>query len=440
MASNVRPIALSVSPQIGIKASTAASVAPASGVIQLLFAVGLLFISGAFTLPLAFSNTHGFVGSAVLQGVTALTGITGVLLIVTSRNARRLVIRCWPILALVALAFLSSTWSFKRISTIHESFTFLTTVLFALAMVGRLPPIQCIRLVLRMMVIGCVLSIVWVVAYPEFGIHQLTDLNQTEHAGQWRGIFSHKQGLGLFSGLTAGLLMFYGSVAFRSPISIFAGIICAVVCLVGAESTTGFLTMTVSAAVLYFFYGVVSLERQVRNFTLNLFLFAIICVYLVWSYGFLNFVPVWLGKTSDLTGRLEYWRIGIEVFRNSGVTLLGGGYGVGIQHMFPEYVYVDNGYYGILFEFGYLGSIPIAIFAFWLLLTGKSMILRTSYDRAICDVFPMAMTIVFGFVNISETNFLAAKHISVIFTVLALAIIIQKRRPAAVRRQRALKL
>src|SRR3979411_164876 len=65
--------------------------------IQFVFAFGLLFISSAFTLQLA-SDSTGFTGSVVLQVITALTGIFGFFLIVTSREALSLAIRCWPIL------------------------------------------------------------------------------------------------------------------------------------------------------------------------------------------------------------------------------------------------------------------------------------------------------------------------------------------------------
>ena len=96
--------------------------------------------------------------------------------------------------------------------------------------------------------------------------------------------------------------------------------------------------------------------------------------------------------------------------------------------MFPEYVWVDNGYIGILMEFGYLGSALVALFCLWLLFAGKRLISTTSRELAIQDIFPMAIILILGFENITETNFLAAKHIGVVLTVLAVAIVVQNRR------------
>ena len=425
MSSSLKSAALRVSPPIDMSAESAPA---ASALIHFIFYVGLLFISGAFTLTLTsvHNDASAAAGSAVLQIVTALTGVSGTLLVFTSRNGRHFAIKCWPILAMVALAFLSSTWSFNRYFTLHKTFTLYCTVIFCLALVTRLSPMQCIQLILRVMMLACVLSIIWVIAFPETGMHQLSDLGQTQHAGQWRGIFSHKQGLGLFAGFTAGLLMFYGSMAFRSPIGTMFGLICAFVCLFGASSTTGWLTMILTAAVLYFLYGVVVFLRPgFRNLVLYLFLISILCGYLLWSYGFLYILPMLLGKTSNLTGRTDSWPIAMDIFYSSGVTLLGGGYSVGLQHMFPPYIYIDNGYIYLLIQFGYLGSAPVAIFVFWLLFSGKRLIQRAPRQSAVQDIFPMAMILILGFENYAEANFLVYKHMSVAFTVLALAIIVR---------------
>ena len=292
-------IILPIDATVGLGA-TAAPRYSNSILIQWLFAIGLVFTSSAFNFQFAHDETRGFVGSGVLQTVTALTGAVGLLLIVTSRSTLRLTLRCWPILAMVALAFVSVLWSHNPQATLRRSVTFLSTVLFALAMVGRLSPTQCIRLLLRVMVLLCGLSIVWVMIFSETAVHQLTDLGQTQHAGHWRGVFSHKQGLGLFAGLTAGLLLFYGSVAFRSPLTRIAGIVVGIVCLFGSGSATGLATMLVTVTLLFFFYRVAtSMDRGLRKSTLNLVLFGISCGYFLWSYGLLDRVPTLLGRSSD---------------------------------------------------------------------------------------------------------------------------------------------
>jgi len=404
--------------------------APTQGLlVTSIFAVGLVFSSGAFNLQLADDASRAFSGSAVMQAISLLTGVIGLSLIVTSRSATKLAIRCWPIIAITGLIFISAAWSHNYPLTIRRGFVFLTTVLLALALVGRFSPLQSLRLIVRVMALQCALSIAWVFAFPEVAVHQITDLGQTQHAGLWRGIFSHKNGLGLFAGLTAGLLLFYGSMAFRSPVGVIAAFSCAIICLIGTSSMTGVLTMVVTAALLYFLYWMATtLDSRVRNQTLYLLLVGIFFGYLLWSAGVLNSLPVWLGRSGDMTGRFSYWAIAMDVFRSSGFTSLGGGYAVGLHHLFPPYVYVDNGYIDILMQFGYLGSTLIALFCVWLLFAGKGVIVRSSRETASLDIFPFAIILALGLENISETNFLAPKHIGIVLTVLAVAIIVQNRR------------
>jgi exopolysaccharide production protein ExoQ len=392
--------------------------------MQSVFAVGLIFISSAFVLQLAYDAST----VVALQIITALTGIVGLSIIVTSPKALDLARRCWPILALVALAFVSTTWSLYPSQTFRKSYTLLSTVLFALAIVGRLAPADCIRLILRVMVLECILSIIWVVIFPEIALQDRTGLGEgVAGVSYWRGIFSHKQGLGVVAGLTTGLLMFYGSVAFRSPIIRIAAILPGVVCLMGTGSVTGILTVIVTSTSLYWSFGIARMASGVRNLMLNLTLLAIAFILIVWNHGSLDFLPVLFGKSADLSGRTIYSEIAMDVFRSSGATLFGGGYAVGLSRVFPEDVYVDDGYVDLLMQFGYLGSAVIIAIVFWLVVAGKRLIVATSPDQAALSVFPMGIMMVLAFINISESNFLASKHLSTVFVVLVVAVIVQAR-------------
>jgi len=410
----------------------------ASILIQFVIAFGLIFISSAFTLQLASDSngelgsdsSGGLYGSVVLQIITVLTGAFGFFLIVTSRNALSLAIRCWPILAMVALAFASATWSWNYPYTIQKSYVLLNVVLFAVAMVGRLSPTECIRLILRVMVLECLLSIFWVIIFPDSALQQKTGIGYPlDTIDRWRGIFSHKQGLGVFAGLTTGLLTFYGSIAFRSPIIRIAAIFIALACVIGSDSATGLVLIIVTPIILYSTYWIaIHLAPTGRYLALNVMLLAIVFLYVCWSYGLLDFLPRLIGKTSDLSGRAEFSFLAMEIFRNSGTTLLGGGYAVGLQRSFPRDLYIDNGYVDLLMQFGYLGSALIIVFVGWVLFAGKRLIVRTSRELAVLDVFPMAITLVFAFVNITEGYFLA-KNISMVFAALAVAMIVQARQP-----------
>src|SRR5205085_11993028 len=110
------------------------------GFFSLVFTIGLMFISGAFTVQL--ESRQGGAGAVFLQIVALLTGMFGAVVLLMSADARCFTIRCWPILVLVALAFVSTRSSFIPVQTLKKSFTLLCTVLFVLAIATRLSPME----------------------------------------------------------------------------------------------------------------------------------------------------------------------------------------------------------------------------------------------------------------------------------------------------------
>src|SRR5262249_7897449 len=146
----------------------------------------------------------------------------------------------------------------------------------------------------------------------------------------WRGVFSHKQGLGVFAGLTSGLLLFYGRAAFSSALARIAALLCSLACLLGSGSATGMLTLIVTTLSLYASCRIAKIEKHgTRRLCTDAFLATIFIVYFLWSSGALGFIPSMFGKSDDLSSRTEYWSVAMNVFRGSGSTLFGGGYAVG---------------------------------------------------------------------------------------------------------------
>jgi exopolysaccharide production protein ExoQ len=382
------------------------------------FAIGLLFLFPAFTFQLAFDPINfKFTSSPLLQIISASTELFALAIIFGSREISRMVRSCWPILILIAFAFVSTLWSVDRALTIRASNVFATTCLFSLALVGRLDPTESVRFVLRMMALGCVLSIVWVIFLPGIAIHQATDQSQSVHAGLWRGIFTHKQGLGVFAGLTMGLLLFYGGIAFRSPITRMVAIASAIACMAGTESTTGLLTAVITSAMLYGTYAVAKMPQNGRSAQFNTLLLLGLVLVAAFHLGVLDWVPRLLGKSSDLTGREDIWPLALENFRNSGFATLGGGYGSGLAAAIID-APIDSGYIDKIIEFGYAGSPIIFALYIWIGLAGRRLILKTPAEQAAINVFPFCIIAVVMVINITEGLFMA-KHITTVLVAVA---------------------
>jgi exopolysaccharide production protein ExoQ len=394
--------------------------------VRLLFAVFIIFNFPAFTIQLAMDMTTGrWVGSPTLQAVTICSELFASAVILSSRSNIRLVFRCWPIWVLVSLAFASAAWSRNPAASIHASNTYMTSALLGLAMVGALPQFNCIRFSIRAMSLGCLLSLLWVLIFPEIGMHQVTDAYQTVHAGLWGGIFSHKQGLGYFAGLTTGLLLFYRTLIFPLPILIVS-LACSVACLIGTQSATGAVTAVLMPTFLHIGYFVTRFPLTVRKALFLQFALVFAAIGIGFKLGILNFVIVQiLGKSTDLTGRADFWPIILESFYNSGSSLLGGGFGANIAADMSEWS-VDNGYIDKFLEFGYLSSPIIFISYFAILWLAIKLVLTTPSAAASENIFPFAISSTILIVNITESNFMT-KSLSTVLTSIAIGLIIQWR-------------
>ena len=366
-----------------------------------------------------------FTGSVVLKIINLGCEILALVVVLRSRPAIDLVLQCRPILVLIGMAFLWAPFSYNPMGTIQAANVLFTTSLFGLAMVARLGPRGCLRLVIRTMALGCALSFYWVMAYPLEAVHQASDAFQFQHAGLWRGIFSHKQGLGVFAGLTFGLLLFYGSMAFPSLIIRLAATGCALRCLIATKSTTGELVAIITPIMLYTMYWITSSPPEVRKGKVAFLPAAAISVFACFLFGAFDWIPEMFGKSSDMTGRADIWPLVIDNFNHTSAAFFGGGFGTGFAATLSAYS-VDNGYIDKIIEFGYIGAVIIFAAFIWIFSSSASLIITTSKEEAAVNVFPVSIWFVILFINISESNFMY-KHLGTVLTAVAVALIANAR-------------
>jgi exopolysaccharide production protein ExoQ len=390
--------------------------------VQLFFIAGLLLTIQAFTYQLSFDPLTGLrTGSRLIQIISLNVLFCSLFLLHTSRDSWKVVTRCWPILFLAGLGLFSATWSINSSTTVRATYNFLSVSLVCLAMAARFSPLECLQIVLRMMTLGCVLSILWAQIFPEVGVHQATDLSQTVHSGLWRGIFTHKQGLGIFSSLTLGLLLFYGSAAFPMLIVRVAAIACAGVCLFGTGSTTGLLIACILTTLLYATWWISHAPRQQRTILIRMLLLFLIVVGFAFNIGLLDFVPKFFGKSADLNGRSDMWPYILALARSSSM-LFGRGFGTNFSNPIFESISIDNGYVDVTIELGYLGA--TAVFATYgvILWGGCRLIERAPADRAGINLFPFCFMVALFVMNVSEGDFMKRDITNVLF-VLAISFI-----------------
>jgi exopolysaccharide production protein ExoQ len=396
--------------------------------VKFLLAIGLLFLLPAFVPQLAFDPTMGQgTGSVVLQAAALYNILLACTVILSSRETRNDATRCKPLIAFLALPLLSTLWSMNWHATLQASFIFTTAILFGVAMVGRLSMKGSLRLATQVMSLACFLSVVWVVADPQIAVHQESDLVQNVHAGLWRGIFSHKQALGLIAGLTTGMILFYGPLVFPNIALRFVALGCSLACLIGSGSVTGLLTVVACLLIFQLMYRISLAKPAGRKAGLRLFFVVLGMFYLLFHYQLLNFLMPMLGKSEDLTGRASFWPYVLSNINNSSLALIGGGLAGGWEDTVAPSMSVDNGYIDLLISVGYLGAGVVLAVHGWIFWRGTQLVLAASGDNNKVDIFPTCYMIILLFINISEPTFMS-RNIYTVLTGCALYQVASQRR------------
>lgn len=126
-------------------------------------------------------------------------GLTMLALVMAAFNWRKIVHNTQYLLPLVAFMIwcgLSSFWSDDSGTTIRAVITLLLPVLIGWGLAKTLPPMQATQALLLTGVVVAIASVAYALVLPKYGVHQVTDVSQATHAGSWRGVYVHKNGLG----------------------------------------------------------------------------------------------------------------------------------------------------------------------------------------------------------------------------------------------------
>jgi len=407
---------------------------PPSLLVRALMVCFFVFDFPAFTLQLATDASTGrFTGSPVFAVMTVAGNVFVAILFSSSQEVRQLAKRTWPVLAMLGLGLISTAWSINPKATIAVTIRNAGAFYLAIAIVALMPGFRGVRFVIRTLVLGCALSMAWVFIFPDAAVHHETDIIQAVHAGLWRGIFSHKQGLGVFAGLTTGLLLVYRTLIFQ-PVVLVGAIACCLTCLVGSGSATGFITMILVLLVFYLSLFVARSPQEARKGRLLAVAVIFVASGIAFKGGLLDPVIHLLGKSSDLTGRADLWPLEIAAFNSSGRSWLGGGLGGGLALDISEWS-IDNGYLDMIIEFGYLVA-PILFMLYGLILwKGALFLINSPRESASTSIFPFAIWIIILIDNITESGFMSKTYITII-SILAIALLYEERKVGALNLQK----
>ena len=391
----------------------------ATAVKQPFYVAGLLFAMGGFVLQLGQSDLTlapvAGAGSLLSQSILAVVYLVGAVFLFTSGRAVGVLARAWPVLALPVLAIVSVVWSPDAFLTLRRGFALLGTVFLGLSLATAFDFRQALAILIRSLALAMALSVVWVVLFPKYGVHQATDFVEPIHAGKWRGIFAHKNFLGgNVAGLTLALLIAFGGCAFKNIIIRIVAIIVTAMCLYSAKSATGYLiafTIT-SLGLLFSIIAVQPLSSRLAPLIL-------ICSAAVVAAGFgndiFNFALQALDKDPDLTGRTEIWGTWLPLLK--GHWILGYGYFSGLLSLgksFGDETSVGtlhSGYLDVLVSLGLVGLSVAIGFLLWLGTRSIRLLLLGPSYLGRLRAFPICVFVYAVLHNLVESSLLGGNTI-----------------------------
>lgn len=283
----------------------------------------ILYTGGPLAVILSGGASEGIRGSGeipdytLLRYIYLLTYIIAFLLLIPNYKRALYVLSKTKVIALlIVLVFVSSLWSSIPNITISRSFSMAGTTLLGLYLATRYSLRQQLRLLAWALGIAIVLSIIFALALPKYGIESGV------HAGAWRGIYTHKNTFGSVMLLSIIVFLNLSMEIIRRKIVVWCFIFLSISLLVLSSASSPLINLLALIAA-FFIFRVVHWRSRLA---IPVFLFSVVV------YGSLS---LWLtvsaadiasafGKDLTLTGRTDIWVYILEMINQR--PLLGYGF------------------------------------------------------------------------------------------------------------------
>ncbi|MFM7423532.1 MAG: O-antigen ligase family protein [Elainella sp.] len=236
-------------------------------------------------------------------------GLVGILLLLNLKSWKRLlyVATCdLPLLLLIGLALASFFWSAAPDFTADEVKALLRASVVGVYLAFRFTPKQQMQLFVWTVGISALLSTAFALAMPAYGIHL-----SGEHAGLWKGIYTHKQYLGRL--MTVGLVPFLlcGLEQPKHRVFYFSGAALVLALIVLSGSRTSLSLLTVSLLLLPL-YQMVRQAYRTRAMLLSLSIVLVGALIMLVTANIETIIVDVMGKSLDLNSRGPIWTYAIE--------------------------------------------------------------------------------------------------------------------------------
>ena len=299
---------------------------------------------------------------AVAAYIRPLSGAAP-LLYVTLRYGTHAVPQAAPrvLVPFLIWAAASTLWSATSKQTVQDSFELVFLCLSTAVTVQRAGVVRVARTMLWVISAVVVASALLAVLVPSIGVHNSTSAIAAVHAGRWKGIFSHKNGLGPWAAYGTVLVVAHRSLLRVRPLVLWVIAACGAACLVfsGSSSSIAIAPVLIAAGWL------VSLRRRLSTTGFVLLLAVALTLFSGTALLLQAATLQLLGRDPTLTGRTELWSLAGRLIAEhpmtgSGFMTQGGEeYKAAVERLYSQTLTAENVYLQVLLELGFVGAVLI---------------------------------------------------------------------------------
>jgi exopolysaccharide production protein ExoQ len=211
----------------------------------------------------------------------------------------RIALKQKAVLAFAVLAFLSALWSQDPLLTLRKATLMFISFAFAWFFATYYSPADQMRLLLGAGVVAALASTAMVLLLPEYGIAT---------GGEWKGVFGHKNHLGLGIFFLFSALPFCRVLNGRRLLTLALQAILPIGLILLSQSRTALIMTAVLIAVRILGPYVASRSRDQLPFVLYTATFGTVVAVLATTLGREIILPM-LGRETTLSGRTEHWAV-----------------------------------------------------------------------------------------------------------------------------------
>jgi exopolysaccharide production protein ExoQ len=372
----------------------------------------LLLSTGAFMNLLAGEGSNAQAGSESLfmQAVwSAIYLSTFLLLLRRCKGFISTLVRERLLLLLVALAVLSVFWSDDPALTFRRSVALIGATMFGVYLAWRFSLADQLKLLSRALVVAAILSLVFVVVLPPYGIAG----EDFDHA--WQGIYGHKNVLGTSMALGLVVFAFRATSARRESLRWWAAGGLALLLLLNSRSTTGVLAclFTVSAFVLS--HSLRWKSRRVGPFFLALGV--ILLGAGIWAVDHAAYVFSLLGRSESLTGRTTIWLLSMVMITRRpwlgyGYSEFWSGFGSNLVSRMTGGFETSHAHNAILNLWLDIGLLGVVIFVLQYLRSVRWAIREVRFTKSVERLWPLVFLVFLGIYGLDESVILQRNSLS----------------------------